>query len=126
MAHILLIEDQSFSATIMEKVLARAGHIVKVAKDGETGLVAFDANRPDILVTDIILPNMDGLAVIREIQSRAPGFPVIALTGGGAAGMYNYLDEARELGAVEVFRKPVTAEQLLEAISRWVDPGSAA
>ena len=126
MAKILLIEDQTFSATIMEKVLARGGHIVNVAKDGESGLVAFDADKPDILITDIILPNMDGLAVIREIQNRSPGFPVIALTGGGAAGMYNYLDEARDLGAVEVFRKPVTAEQLLDAISHWVDPSRPA
>jgi two-component system, cell cycle sensor histidine kinase and response regulator CckA len=126
MAKILLIEDQSFSATIMEKVLARAGHAVDVARDGERGLMAFGANKPDLVITDMILPNMDGLAVIREIQARAPGFPVIALSGGGAAGMYNYLDEARELGAVEVFRKPVAAEQLLEAISRWVDPNPPA
>ena len=121
MAKILLIEDQSFTATIIETVLKKAGHIVTVAKDGERGLAAFDADRPDVVITDILLPGMDGLEVIREIQSRVPGFPVVALTGGGKTGLYDYLDKARALGAVDVFRKPVTAEQLLGAIARCMD-----
>lgn len=121
MAKILLIEDQSFSATIMETVLKNAGHAVVVTKDGEKGLEVFDADRPDVVITDIVLPKMDGLAVIRAIQARAPGFPVIALTGGGKTGTYTYLDKARELGALEVFRKPVTVEQLLDGIKRCLD-----
>jgi DNA-binding NtrC family response regulator len=121
MAKILLIEDQSFTATIMETVLKNAGHVVSVAKDGEAGLAAFAAARPDVVITDIVLPKVDGLEVIRNIQALAPGFPVIALTGGGNTGMYSYLDKARELGALEVFRKPVTAEQLLDGIKRCLD-----
>jgi DNA-binding NtrC family response regulator len=121
MAKILLIEDQSFTATIMETVLKNAGHIVSVAKDGEAGLAAFAVARPDVVITDIVLPKVDGLEVIRNIQAQAPGFPVIALTGGGNTGMYSYLDKARELGALEVFRKPVTAEQLLDGIKRCLD-----
>jgi DNA-binding NtrC family response regulator len=121
MAKILLIEDQSFSATIMETVLKSAGFAVVLAKDGEKGLAAFDSNRPDIVITDIVLPKVDGLEVIRTIQERAPGFPVIAITGGGNTGLYTYLDKARELGALEVFRKPVTAEQLLDGIKRCLE-----
>lgn len=121
MAKILLIEDQSFSATIMGTVLKSAGHVVTVVKDGEKGLEAFAADRPDVVITDIILPNIDGLEVIRAIQTQVPGFPVIALTGGGNTGVYSYLDKALELGAIEAFRKPVTAEQLLESIKRCLD-----
>lgn len=124
MAKLLLIEDQSFTATIMDTVLKKAGYTVTVAKDGERGLAAFDADRPDVVITDILLPGIDGLEVIREIQSRVPGFPIIALTGGGKTGVYDYLDKARALGAVDVFRKPVTAEQLLGAISRCLEVGS--
>ncbi len=121
MAKVLLIEDQSFTAAILETVLKKAAHDVVVAVDGERGLSAFDADRPDVVITDIVLPGMDGLEVIRQIQSRAPGFPVIALTGGGKSGLYDYLDKARELGAVDVFRKPVTTEQLMDAIARCLD-----
>jgi CheY-like chemotaxis protein len=121
MATILLIEDQSFTATLMETVLTGAGHQVTVAKDGEKGLEIFNAGPPDVVITDIVLPKMDGLAVIQAIHAKIPGFPVIALTGGGNTGLYSYLDKARELGALEVFRKPVTAEQLLGAIARCLD-----
>lgn len=72
-------------------------------------------------MTDIVLPKMDGLAVIAAIQAKVPGFPIIALTGGGSTGVYSYLDKACELGALEVFHKPVTAEELLNAIKRGVD-----
>jgi DNA-binding NtrC family response regulator len=126
MAKILLIEDQSFTATIMETVLKSAGHIVSVARDGEKGLAAFAADRPDVVITDIVLPKVDGLEVIRNILAQVPGFPVIALTGGGNTGTYSYLDKARELGALEVFRKPVTAEQLLDGIKRCLDLNPAA
>lgn len=121
MAKILLIEDQSFTAAILETVLKSAGHDVTVVKDGEKGLEVFEATRPDVVITDIVLPKMDGLAVISAIQAKAPGFPVIALTGGGNTGLYGYLDKARELGALDVFRKPVTAEQLLGAVKRALD-----
>jgi CheY-like chemotaxis protein len=121
MAKILLIEDQSFTATIMQTVLKNAGHIVVLAKDGERGLAAFETDRPDVVITDIVLPQMDGLEVIRTIQKHVPGFPIIALTGGGNTGLYSYLDKAMELGALEVFRKPVTAEQLLDGIRRCLD-----
>ena len=121
MPRILLVEDQSFSATIMESVLKSAGYAVEVAQDGEKGLAAFDNARPDVVITDIELPKIDGLEVIRSIQERAPGFPVIAITGGGNTGSYSYLDRARELGALEVYRKPVTAEQLLGGIKRCLE-----
>lgn len=85
------------------------------------GLAAFDSDRPDIVITDIELPKIDGLEVIRSIQQREPGFPVIALTGGGQAGLYSYLDQARELGALEAFRKPVSPDQLLDGIKRCLD-----
>jgi two-component system response regulator GlrR len=121
MAKILLIEDQAFTAALLRTVLMSAGHLVTVVTDGENGLEAFDAHRPDVVITDIVLPKMDGLAVIGAIQARAPGFPIIAMTGGGNAGLHSYLDKARELGALDVFRKPVTAEQLLGAIQRALD-----
>lgn len=105
----------------METVLRNAGFSVTVARDGEMGLAAFEADRPNIVITDIELPKVDGLEVIRSIQAREPGFPIIALTGGSQTGMYSYLDQARELGALEAFRKPVSAEQLLEGISRCLD-----
>ncbi len=118
MATILLIEDQAFTAKIMETVLKSAGHIVTVAEDGERGLEIFDVSRPDVVITDIVLPKMDGLAVIGAIQAKAPGFPVIAMTGGGNAGLYSYLGKVREAGALDVLRKPVDAGQLREAIAR--------
>lgn len=121
MAKILLIEDQSFTAVVMETMLTSAGHAVTVVEDGEKGLEAFNADRPDLVITDIVLPKMDGFDVIRTIRMKSPGFPVIAITGGSNTGLYGYLDRARELGAIEVFRKPVTAEQLLGAIERCVD-----
>ncbi len=121
MTKVLLIEDQAFTAALLETVLRNAGFKVALAKDGEKGLAAFNADRPDIVITDIELPKVDGLEVIRTIQRLEPGFPIIALTGGGQSGMYSYLDQARELGALEAFRKPVSAEQLLEGISRCLD-----
>lgn len=121
MTKVLLIEDQTFTAALLQTVLRKAGFVVAHAKDGEKGLAAFSADRPDLVITDIELPKIDGLEVIRTIQRLKPGFPIIALTGGGQTGMYSYLDQARDLGALEAFRKPVSAEQLLEGIQRCLD-----
>jgi CheY-like chemotaxis protein len=72
---------------------------------------------PEVLVTDIIMPGMEGIETIREIRREHPGIKVVAMSGGGAVGPRSYLQLARALGADITLRKPFAIADLLEAVS---------
>jgi CheY-like chemotaxis protein len=120
-AKILLLEDQSFIAKIIERALATAGHAVTWHRNGRAGLEAFATDRPDLLITDIIMPEVDGLEVIRAVRAQDRNLPIIAISGGGDREDFEFLETAQRLGATEVIRKPISREQLLTAINRCLE-----
>ena len=116
MARILIIDDNSDLRTIMQHLLEAEGHQVALAADGQEGL-AEQCNVPaELIITDIFMPNKEGLETIRELRMEHPHTPIIAMSGGGRLSGDNYLQTAQELGAMAILRKPFDMAALLECV----------
>jgi len=119
-AHILLIEDESLVANTIEVMLIKAGHTVTVASDGEIGLRKFDEASADLVITDIIMPQKEGIATIRELRERSD-VPIIAISGGGRTKNYDFLLMAQKLGATSFLRKPFSPADLVGMVARCLE-----
>ena len=95
--------------------LEAAGYDVDEASDGAEGLTLFKQQPADLIVTDIYMPNKEGLETIRELRRLDPDVKIIAMSGGGSAG--DFLPIAKRLGAAKTMQKPFDNEMLLEAVS---------
>jgi CheY-like chemotaxis protein len=90
---------------------------VHEASNGKSGLAAYRQQSPDLVITDIVMPDMEGLEVIRELRQTDPDIKIIAMSGGGIAAAEQYLALARTFGAGSVLDKPFTQEQLLTVVA---------
>ena len=115
---VLLIDDDELVRTVVRRFLERSGHLVSEASDGRTGLHEFTADAPDVVVTDLIMPGMDGLEVIAAMHRTNPQVPIVAISGGGkwleAEGA---LSLAKYLGASAVFPKPLDMHAFLATVA---------
>jgi DNA-binding response OmpR family regulator len=123
-ASILLLDDDEGVLDVLGKGLRKAGHDVFMATDGSAGLRIASDNSVDVLVTDIIMPGMEGLETIGAIRGLHPAIRVIAMSGGGAIGPRNYLDLARALGADTTLQKPFTLGDLVSAVGELTGEGN--
>ena len=121
MARILLIEDNDALRTTLAELIALAGHTVVEAGNGREGLDLFTHAGADLVITDLVMPEIEGLEVVRQLRAHAP-VNVIAISGGGRASAAVYLEAARLLGAARVLHKPFTTAVLLAAIDELL-PG---
>ncbi|HKC61415.1 MAG TPA: response regulator [Myxococcales bacterium] len=113
---VLLVEDDADLAEVTQAVLQQEGLQVAVAHDGREGLDLIEKLHPQVVVTDLVMPVLDGLELIRRHAARpAPRAPVIALSAVGAK-----LRAARDLGAAEVLLKPVFPHELLQSVLKVV------
>ena len=118
MAHILVIEDEESVRTMIREMLSRAGHAVEEAADGEAGLEAFRRQPPDLVITDILMPNKGGLVAIKEIRQSRPTARIVAISGGGRTGRMNFLSTARTFPGVLTLQKPFRRSKLLKLIDQ--------
>lgn len=116
MAKILVIDDDDMVRYSMRSVLESAGHEVVEAENGVDGLSRVPGQSFDLVVTDIIMPEKEGVETIIEMKSTFPALPIIAISGGGPDGYTGYLETAKALGADGILQKPVTPEALLKAV----------
>lgn len=116
MAKILLIEDDQAVRETFEIILASDGHEVIIAVDGNAGIKQAAAQRFDLVITDIIMPERDGVEVINTLRKEQEDLPVIAVSGGGRSSSMDYLGIAKMLGAAAVLAKPIGAKELLAAV----------
>jgi len=116
MAKILVVEDFESTLLALESVLTRAGHRVILARDGAGVVEQVRADPPDVLITDILMPEKDGLALIQEIRQFNPALPILAISGGGEKVGANYLDYAADFGANDVLIKPFRWQDLLDKV----------
>lgn len=107
---VLLVEDDHDLADVTQAALQHEGLEVTVAYDGRQGLELVERVRPDVIITDLIMPVLDGLQLIRQLLQDGPHPPVIAVSAVGSR-----LHTARELGAVEALVKPVDPKELAAA-----------
>jgi DNA-binding response OmpR family regulator len=117
MPRILVIDDEQLLRSTVVTILTRAGFSVEDASDGEAGIAMFHKNPPDIVLTDIFMPNRDGIEIIKELKHSSPQTKIIAMTGGGHLRMMEIASAAKVLGADHVLDKPFDSESLLAAIN---------
>ena len=118
MARVLVIDDDEEQRTLVRAMLTGAGHHVEEAVDGAEGLRKFGAVKPDLVLTDIHMPGLDGHEVISALKVLHADVPVIAMSGGSAVPKDELLMQAVALGAKEVIMKPFEFRQLLGAVQR--------
>ncbi len=113
---ILVIDDEQSIRLLLEKLLSREGFDVIAAKDGKEGMALFKKEPADLVITDIIMPEKEGIEILMEMRKSYPDTPVIAISGGGFNAPDSYLNVARAAGAVAVFEKPVEKDLLVNAV----------
>lgn len=118
---ILVIDDEHTVRETVSMMLADYGYEVELAGDGNLGLRKIEAFQPDLVITDIIMPEREGVETILEIRRRWPRLPVIAISGGGRTSNMDFLEVARRFGASETLAKPFTIEVLAAAVARVLE-----
>ena len=116
MSRILIIDDEQPVRSVFRRALERAGHEVSEAGDGQAGLKQIAQSPIDLVVTDIVMPKMEGIEFILQVHREQPGLKLIAVSGGGRVAPKVYLDMARSAGATSVLAKPFAIEELLAAV----------
>ena len=125
MAVVLVIEDDDHLRCLLRAVLERAGHTVEDAPNGAAGLRRFSTHPADVVVTDIIMPEKEGLETIIELKRDYPHVKIIAISGGGAALDAQYLPSAKALGADRTLEKPFEPREVIEAVGGLLREASA-
>jgi DNA-binding response OmpR family regulator len=116
MAVILLVDDDDQFRDMVKAMLERQGHEVDTAGNGIDAMKRYRARPPDLVITDLIMPDKDGLETIRELRRASPGIRIVAMSGGGRSSPTTYLKMASDMGAVVVLPKPFSNQQLSEAV----------
>jgi CheY-like chemotaxis protein len=116
MARILIIDDDETILNVFQRFLAGKGYQVLVASDGRKGLRIMEEVQVDLVITDIMMPETDGLEVVMAIRGKGTDIPVIAMSGGMHAMPMDFLPMAKKFGACKVLYKPIELEDLLAAV----------
>ena len=114
MSRILVIDDSPSALEAVAMTLAQSGHQVSTCSDGKHARRILGREVFDLVLTDIYMPEEDGLQLIQEVRRRQPKLPVVAMSGG--AGLVDMLPAARLLGACQILRKPFSGADLLAAV----------
>ena len=124
MARILVIDDDDEVRRGVVRMLDRMGHDVEQAADGRQAMVLFEADAPDLVITDINMPEMDGIEVINQLRQMQAGVPIIAMSGGGRMPKEILLSSAGLLGAVGTLEKPFLMADLTSAVEEALASGA--
>lgn len=117
MARILLIEDDRPFRDMLVEAMVEAGHDVRSACDGKDGVRQFRKDPADLVLTDIVMPDQEGIQTIVELRRDFPEVKIIAMSGGGSVGADTYLRLARNLGADVTMAKPFSLEALFQVVN---------
>lgn len=117
MARILLVDDEDAVLRLLEAVLAIDHHEVTTARDGNDAIAAVTSGTFDLVVTDLVMPDKEGLETIIEIRRLKPELKIIAMSGGGRGSADDYLEMAAALGASKTLAKPFPSHELLDAVT---------
>ena len=121
MKRILVIDDEPEIRELIKAKLERGGYEVELASDGVEGVKAFHAKPADLLITDIVMPEKEGIEVIQELVSEYPNLKIIAISGGGQHTSKQFcLNLAEKLGAVRSFNKPFKLADMLAAVQEQI------
>lgn len=128
MAHILIIDDEEAIRDMLQLFFNSKGFSTATAANGRIGLQRFDEEPPDLLITDLLMPEMDGMEVLMQMRKRSRSLPIIVISGGMSNSSINLLPMAARLGACRTLEKPIDLNELLEIIETLLQsaPGEEA
>jgi CheY-like chemotaxis protein len=121
MPGILIVEDDSDLRTMLKVSLNRRRFTVLEAENGKEAIAHFKPSVTDVIITDLIMPEEDGLKVIMRMRELKPSIKIIAISGGGKAGPGSYLNLAKALGADAVYSKPFSVNEMITKIEELLD-----
>ncbi len=116
MPRFLVADDHLAIRTLLTEILEGHGHEVETAPNGLAALKCLQSGTFDVLITDIFMPEKDGIELIMEVRAHYPNLRVIAISGGGPGVGMDLLKPALRLGAAKILRKPVSRADLLQAV----------
>jgi DNA-binding NtrC family response regulator len=119
---LLLVDDEPVVCTAVARVLGAAGFEVVIAPDGTAGLAHPDLDRCALVLCDLVLPDVSGAEVVRELHRRRPELPIIVITGYAST---EAMSQAAEAGAVSFLAKPFDDAELLESVRRTLEAPAA-
>ena len=111
MANVLIVDDEEMDRVLEAKIIEDAGHTPFFAGDGEAAMTMYKENDIDLVITDLRMPKLDGLSLIRNILAHNPGAAIIAVSG-----LAQHLEAAKDSGAVAGLVKPVAPQDLIDTI----------
>lgn len=117
MSAILVVDDQKGIRDILRKVLAEIGHDVAEAEDGAAALALFRERPFNLVITDIIMPEKEGIEIIATMRREQPNIKILAMSGGGRARAMDFLAVAGKAGADAVLEKPFRKNELLDRVA---------
>lgn len=124
MANVLVVDDDLMVRRVVAMALTKQGHAVREAGNGVEGLRLIRVQRPDLIVSDIVMPNADGIELLIALRKAGELPPLIAMSGYSTLSPL-YLHTARQLGALRTLSKPFTIAALLEAVKQALPPALA-
>lgn len=118
---ILIIEDDSAIRSMLRRMFEQEGYDVADASNGKEGLKLFRKDPAKLVITDLIMPEKEGIETIIALRRDFPDLKIIAISGGGIIGPKDYLEIAKTLGADFTFTKPLELKELLEAVKELLE-----
>lgn len=116
MPNVLIIDDDHVFRSSLTKMFEKAGYLTETASNGEEGVALFRSVGFDLVITDIIMPVMEGIETILKLRAIAPDLKIIAMSGGGKVGAEEYLNTARLLQVNAILKKPFSINELEEVL----------
>ena len=121
MPGILIVEDENELRTMLKVSLSRHRFTVLEAENGKEAIAHFKPSLTDLVITDLIMPEEDGLKVIMRLREMKPSIKIIAISGGGKASPGSYLNLAKALGADAVYSKPFSVGEMINKIEELLN-----
>jgi CheY-like chemotaxis protein len=116
MISILLVDDDDVIRSSLEEILSRFGCRVVAARSGKEAIAAVSGRSFDAIITDVLMPDMDGIEVLWKLRQLGPLPRVVAMSGGGRISSHDCLAMAQRLGAFRILQKPFSTNQLLSVV----------
>ena len=121
MARIIVIDDEPYILLMLKKMLEKEGFEVEMATNGIEGSELYEKEPADLIITDIVMPEKEGLETIMDLRIKNPELKIIAISGGGRVDSREYLKSTQLLGADRTFQKPFKKDEIIKAVRELLE-----
>jgi two-component system, chemotaxis family, chemotaxis protein CheY len=118
MTKIIIIDDDALIRRMVSRVLTGSGYQVLEAENGRAGLAVIHEQKPDLIITDLMMPEQEGIETVRKLQTDSCKVPILVISGSDLDNRAMFLDMAKRFGADATLKKPFRPSELLEAVAQ--------